>query len=95
MQCRVVSSGDELNLLASGECLDDEDFGIGGNAVGEGPLVAQELVADEDIDVLAQGALLIDDVVAQPAPALVDGGDDVGDGGGVDLCTRGGRGRSV
>ena len=70
-------------------------FGIGGNAVGEGPLVAQELVADEDVDVFAQGALLINDVIAQSAPALVDGGDDVGDGGGVDRRTRGGRGRNV
>ena len=64
----------------------DVDAGVGGDAVGERPLVAQELVADEDIDVFAQGALLVDDVVGQPAPALVDGGDDVGDGGGVDAA---------
>ena len=49
-------------------------MGVSGDAVGEGLLVAQEFAADEDIDVLAQGALLVDDVVAQPAPALVDGG---------------------
>ena len=73
-----------LTSLTPRECLYDEDFGVGGDAVGEGLLVAQELIADEDVDVLAQGALLVDDVIAQPAPALVDGGDDLGDGGGVD-----------
>ena len=59
-------------------------MGVGGDAVGERLLVAQELVADEDVDVFAQGALLVDDVVGQAAPALVDGGDDLGDIGGVD-----------
>ena len=59
---------------------------MGGDAVGEGLLVVQEFVADEDIDMFAQGALLVDDVVGDSAPTVVKVGDDVGDGGGVDLA---------
>ena len=82
----ILVSANFNTASASRQCLDDEDFGIGGDAVGEGQLVAQELAADEDVDVFAQGALLVDDVVGEPAPALVDSGDDVGDGGGVDAA---------
>lgn len=73
------------SFLSSRKRLHDVDAGVGGNAIGERPFVADEFVADEDIDVLAQRALFVDDIVAQPAPALVDGADGFGDGGCFDL----------
>ena len=61
-------------------------LGVGGYLVRERAFVADEVIADEDIDVFTQSAGFINYVIAKTVPALIDGADGLSDGRAIDIA---------
>ena len=66
-------------MSAAGDGGDDGDFGVGGKGCGEAAGIANAFVADEDVDVFADMALLGDDAIANTGVKRIQGGESVGD----------------
>ena len=63
---------------AAADGWDDGDFAVGGEERGEAAGIANVFVADEDVDVLADLALLGDDAVANAGVERVKGRQRIG-----------------